>query len=71
MLLEYIVTDRNGTSVVTWAHGEQSATSTKLGIRDKIINTFDLSLEPFSIQHTGGWKHDSDNQNIIQEVIEQ
>lgn len=68
MKLEYRVTDKKGNEYKLWAYGEHSSNNTdKLNIKDVVINTLDLSLEPFTITQTGNFKHDNNN-NAIYEI---
>ena len=67
MQLEYNVIDKNGLMVKLWAHGEYSANGVdKLNIRDKVINTVDLSLEPYTIKPTGNFKHGKGGSVIVE-----
>jgi len=67
MQLEYNVIDKNGLTVKLWAYGEYTANGiNKLNIRDKVINTVDLSLEPYTIKPTGNFKHDKGGSVIVE-----
>ena len=55
---KFKVTDNKGNISHLWAYGTHTKDDKHLGIKDKIINTLDMSNEPFTIYNTGEWKYD-------------